>query len=565
MKTLLGVALLTTLGPLTAAAQTTAGARAEAVHVLNRLTFGPRPGDVERVLALGIGPWIEQQLSRSIDEAYDAAYPGCAAWVAPLDGVGEAASTMVRSGFSVSLVRRGEMPTPARFEMRQRAAALYLERRTPPPAIRSESVQLTTCRLMRMERAEEQLREVLTDFWLNHFSVYSRLVPDRASLVAYERAIHARALGSFRDLLGAVAHSPAMLMYLDNHTSAAGPNRLTLTDLAWGRTTSSYHELTHLGLNENYGRELLELHTLGVNGGYTQNDVVNAARAFTGWSHTAWRRGCIERPDPITGRTPICRILEPKLPQFYFDSAAHDAERKTILGHTLAEGRGVEDGEQVLDILAAHPSAAQHIARKLAVRFVSDAPPQELVDRAAETFTRTHGDIREVMRTIVTSREFQAAKGTKLRTPIELVLSIRRAIDAPYDTDGDVVERLIDLDQMPFNNIAPDGWPETAAGWMNTGSLVSRVNFARAAAFGEVKSIPIEKWQHWKELTTLPYEQQVDRVITLLLHDNVTPQLRSALLAAAPKQPEKPGSIAAELSLRNLISLVLGSPDFQRR
>jgi uncharacterized protein (DUF1800 family) len=536
--------------------------RAHAIHVLNRLTFGPRPGDVERVLAMGVDRWIEQQLMASGAASYDASYPGCSPWTLPVDSIGEAAATKLYSGATIGFVGRQASLADSYMRVanqRARAYPLFLARVSSPTPRRTESVEIITCRLMRMERSEQQLREVLTDFWLNHFSVYSQLVPDRASLVAYERTIQDHALGSFRTLLGAVAHSPTMLMYLDNHISGAGPGRRSLSDFVRG-APSSYQDGTHLGLNENYGRELLELHTLGVDGGYTQDDVINVARAFTGWSHTAWKQACIETPD-----VRMCRTTDPRLPLFHFDSTSHDAETKIVLGHTLAAGRGTEDGEQVLDILAAHPSTAKHIARKLAVRFISDAPPQSIVDRAADVFTRTNGDIREVMRTIVASREFHDARGAKAKTPLELILSMRRAFGAPYDTNGEVIEHLIDLEQMPFNHRAPDGWPETAAGWLGPGALVNRVNFARAVAFGEVKGIPIEQWQHWTELTALPYEQQVDRVIGLLLDDYASPQLRNALLAAAPQQPERRGSIAAEVSLRNLISLVLGSPDFQRR
>src|SRR5439155_1973817 len=196
--------------------------------------------------------------------------------------------------------------------------------------------------------------------WENHFSVYSGKMPSPEALVVWDRdVLRPHAFGRFRDLLGAVAHGPAMLYYLDNHLS------------------------TSRGLNENYGRELLELHTLGVDGGYTQHDVIEVARAFTGWT---------------TSRSP-----NPSL--YAFRQELHDTASKTVLGHTLRAGRGIEDGEEVLDILARHPSTARHIAFKLARRLVSDEPPPALVERAAATFARTDGDIAEVVRTIVTSRE----------------------------------------------------------------------------------------------------------------------------------------------------------------
>jgi hypothetical protein len=227
----------------------------------------------------------------------------------------------------------------------------------------------------------------------------------------------------------------------------------------------------------------------------------------------------------------------------------------------------MEDGEEVLDLLARHPSTARHIARKLAVRFISDAPPQSVIDRAAETFTRTDGDISAVVRMIATSTEFRGAEAQRAKTksPLELVLSTRRAVGAWFDGDGEVIDALIDMGQPPFGHEAPDGWPETGAAWWNPGSLVARVNYARAVAFGELQTVRIEQWPAWPKLVDRTWAEQVDGVIESLLYGRASSELRSALLAGEPAH-ESPGTAAArEHALRHVISLVLGSPDFQRR
>jgi hypothetical protein len=233
----------------------------------------------------------------------------------------------------------------------------------------------------------------------------------------------------------------------------------------------------------------------------------------------------------------------------------------------LQAGRGIEDGEQVLDIIARHPSTARFIARKLAVRFVSDSPPESLVERAAQEFLRTDGDIRAVMRTIVTSPEFGTPEvyGAKIKTPLELVLSTRRALNAPIDTAAENVDLLIKLGQTPFGYLTPDGWPETGADWMNAGALMKRMNFATSVSKDELPSIPLAAWPQWSTLATRPFAQQVDGVINALLNGRATPALREALLASRPDESGVDSAEARTLALRRLIALALGSPEFQRR
>ncbi len=323
------------------------------------------------------------------------------------------------------------------------------------------------------------------------------------------------------------------------------------------------------GLNENYGRELLELHTLGVDGGYSQADVIDVARAFTGWTHSLFRAGTampISRLllAPVGSNTPV-----PSAPllQFRFDSARHDASAKRVLGHDLPAGRGEEDGEEVLDILARSPATAHFIARKLVVRFVSDDPPPALVERAAAEYLRTDGDIRAVLRTIVMSPEFRspAVFGTKVKSPTELVLSLRRAMNAPVDTTAEMIDLLLDLKQSPFGHLSPEGWPETGGPWMNAGAISTRVDIADRVSRGELKSIPVERWSGWTLLAKKPFDEQLAGVTRLLFEGQLSATTRAALAGAQPATGDPSSDAYRAGALRELLARALSAPEFQRR
>jgi uncharacterized protein (DUF1800 family) len=349
--------------------------------------------------------------------------------------------------------------------------------------------------------------------------------PERYYLPAYDRdVIRPNALGKFRDLLGGVARSPAMLFYLDNWQSAADSGRVTLASMREprrGRRRANARrdqsmmaepqmQRRRRGLNENYGRELLELHTLGVDGGYTQRDVIEVARAFTGWTLRDARRGGT----------------------FFFSAEMHDAAPKQVLGVTLPGGRGIEDGEQVLDIVARHPATARHIALKLARRFVSDTPPPALVDRAAATFTRTDGDIREVVRTIVTSPEFfsRAAYKSKVKSPFELVVSALRAMNAAPDTTPRMAMVVARLGQPLYGHQAPNGYPEVGDSWINTGAILNRINFGMAIASGQLPGMSAERWPQMAALRNADRTQQVNGIIDALFGGESSPDTRAVLL-----------------------------------
>jgi len=370
------------------------------VHALNRLTYGPRPGDVERVKSIGLEKWIEAQLGSRATEGTEGPEHTRAAAITDV---------------SDRMTRQRQL------------------------------MALQAAKVMRAAYSERQLEEILVDFWFNHFNVFAGKGMTRNYVVEYERdAIRPYVLGNFRDMLGATAKSPAMLFYLDNWLSSSADGA--------GRPQAKRAN----GINENYARELLELHTLGVDGGYTQQDIVNVAKAFTGWTM---------RPRQGSG--------------FMFAANRHERGDKVVLGHAIRSG-GIDEGERVLDIVAAHPSTARHIARKLAMRFVSDTPPAALVDRAAAAFTSTGGDLRAVVKAIVTSPQFSApaARRAKVKTPLEFVASALRATGAEVRNALPLARTLRDMGMPLYFCQPPTGYDETAPAWVTAGALVSRMNFA---------------------------------------------------------------------------------------
>jgi uncharacterized protein (DUF1800 family) len=498
------------------------------VHVLNRIGYGPRPTDVERVRELGIQAYIEQQLhpERIADEGLRARLGG-----------------MATLNLSTSdLLERYQRPAVQARRQRQQTAGNSAAGSVPAPPRRDPNMQppnlplveLSEQKLVRAIYSERQLEQVLTDFWFNHFNADARKGPVRMMLTEYEReAIRPHVLGRFRDLLGATARSPAMLFYLDNWMSA-GENatrtqRETRTQRPQRQPLGPQRPLppprsqaapqaqqTRRGLNENYARELMELHTLGVDGGYTQKDVTEVARAFTGW----------------TIRNPRVRG------DFVFEPRIHDDEDKTVLGHKI-RGGGMKDGEQVLDILAGHPSTARFISTKLARRFVNDTPPAALVDRMAARFTATKGDLREVMKTLLTSPEFlaPASYAAKTKTPFEFVVSAVRSTDTPLTDVRPLVRSLQDLGMPLYQCQPPTGYKDTADAWVNTGALVGRMNFAQTLA------------------GRLPFGVRSDR-------DRST--FGDPLLGLQVSETTR-STIARATTPQQALALTLGSPEFQKR
>lgn len=559
-------------------------------HALARLTFGARPGDYERVRAMGVDRWIDQQLfpERIPDgaaEAFVARFPDLArpgaALLALYPPPGQA---LVRQAAMRRLdaVAAGDTTRPAPL-MLSAADSLRLGQ------LRRRSYQfvgeLQAARVGRAVASERQLQEILTDFWENHFSVFAGKDRLRYYLPAYDTAVRAHAMGRFRDLLGAVAHSPAMLYYLDNWQSTADSAHQTLATRQGGArgrrpddargpgapglaalaaVPDAARSLDDLppaararvaalpegqrafvarylafgpaerarlrarlgkgpnvgrprGLNENYARELMELHTLGVDGGYTQQDVINVARALTGWTVNA--RGT--RGSSAGGADG----------GFVFRPEMHDAGEKLILGQHFPAGRGEAEGERVLDLIARRPSTARFIARKLCVRFVSDSPSTALVQKAADAFTRSDGDVRATLAVILHSPEFfsRAAYHAKVKTPFELVASAARALGAAPDTTPRTAQLVARLGQPLFGHQAPDGWPETGDAWVNTGSILNRINFGTAVAAGRVPGVRLAQWPAYATLRTADRPAQIDGVVAALLGGEASPDTRAVL------------------------------------
>jgi uncharacterized protein (DUF1800 family) len=492
------------------------------LQALDRLTFGPRPGDAAHVREIGVDRWIAQQLSpeRVPDQATAAFVARFASYSVPMNTL----EAEYPAGRRALALQRGAAMGGIAPITREDSAIV----RTADRATGRLLADLQTLRVARALMSERQLQEVMVDFWENHFTVYAGKGGQmRYYLAAYDRdAIRPYALGRFRDLLGAVARSPAMLFYLDNWESVADSTEPTLVPRPMPRPFRRPQALAVVpgavapvaprrparGLNENYGRELLELHTLGVDGGYTQQDVINVARALTGWS--------IDRRPSEEGGS-----------GFIFRPAFHDAGPKVVLGHTLVAGRGIEDGEEVLDIVARHPSTARFIATKLCRRFVSDSPPPALVARAAATFTRTDGDIRQVLWTILTSPEFfsRPAYRAKVKSPFELVVSALRTMNAEPDTTMRTAQLIARMGEPIFGHQAPNGYPETGESWMNTGAILNRINFGLAVASNQVPGAAIGRWPNAAALMASPRAVQVDAVITEILGGSVSPDTRAIL------------------------------------
>jgi uncharacterized protein (DUF1800 family) len=498
------------------------------LHALNRLTFGARPGDLDGLKKVGLEQWIEQQLNpRRIAEN-----PVLEAKLVPLDTLRMTTAELIRHYPTPQMVKAmvdGRLPFPSdpemKFKVRKLVARIeekegagkagqpesvelnqrqkqvlengkpgeqvaLLESMPPdeqydvldslpngarqklfaaaPPELRrriqifSGPVQvvnqdLTDAKLLRAVYSERQLEEVLTDFWYNHFNVFLDKGADRYMVTAYERdVIRPHVLGHFQDLLLATAQSPAMLFYLDNWQSV-GPD-------VPGRRKQ--------GLNENYGSELMELHTLGVDGGYTQQDVTEVARCFTGWT--------IRQPQRGGG--------------FEFNDRQHDKGEKHVLGVTIPAGGGMSDGLKVLDILAHSPATAHFISKSLAVRFVADNPPDALVNWMAKRFMETNGDLREVMRAMIYSPEFWNAENfaSKVKSPLEMVASALRAVDADIDFANSLAGLMNQLGEPLYRKLEPTGYSNTSSDWLNSASLLARMNFAVTLAQGKVPGVKID-------------------------------------------------------------------------
>ena len=475
--------------------QSTEVENSKILHIINRLSFGATPGDVARVQEIGIDKYIQQQLTpESIPEPQSLKNK-----LSQLQTLGLTPAEL-HSQYSV---RRLPKPTPEIRKQRRKKQRLILQ-------------QAVKARLLRSSESPQQLQEVMVDFWYNHFNVYQNKGLTRLWIGAYEeQAIRPHVFGKFRDLLSATARHPAMLFYLDNWQNTAPNNRPR------GRFK---------GLNENYARELMELHTLGVDGGYTQADVINLAKIFTGWG---FRRPGVKFKDGY---------------DFYFNSKRHDFTDKVFLNQEI-KGSGIAEGEKALDILAKHPATARRISYKLAQYFVADKPPQTLVDKLSKRYSETDGDIRAVLETLFKSPEFWDEKyyKAKFKTPYQYVISSIRATDTPIN-DFPRINSVLHRMGMPlYGNQSPDGYKNTQEAWLNPNGINWRLSFANTIGRGGLKNRNRNNKQNQPRRPNKP----VDSIeLKNTLGNNFSPKTQEVISSSPPNQ-------------RAVI--ILGSPEFMYR
>ena len=568
----------------------------KALHLLDRLSFGPRPGDVERVVQLGWDKYLDRQLypDKLADEVV-------AQKLQPLE-------TLTMSNEQIAKVY--EPPPQVIQQLREKFApqpvatnADEMKTEGKPPAQLGDALndpakrreyakaladlgykprqipvtELQTAKILRAVYSERQMQEVLTDFWFNHFNVYAQKGADRVLLTSYERdVIRPNVFGKFEDLLLATAKSPAMLFYLDNWLSTSptakmpdlnklrqmrqnqnpqgqglgsglGNNRpLRRQEKSEMKAETKMEEKMAQqpgkrtrGINENYAREIMELHTLGVDGGYTQKDVQEVARCLTGWTLRQPRNGG----------------------GFYFAPFMHDDGEKVVLGQNISAGGGQKDGEAVIKILAKHPATAKFIATKLARKFVTDDPSPTLIDRLSNSFLKTDGDLRAVYKTLFTSPEFWAVESyrAKIKTPFEMTVSAVRALGADTNGTPQFHRWIQQMGEGLYLAQPPTGYADKAENWVNTGALLERMNFALALSSNRIGGSRIN---FTPELKAAQPSEVADYFIKNILHGNISPQTRATL-----DKTLKDATIANNngTDVAKIAALILGSPEFQRQ
>ncbi len=629
------------------------------IHVLNRLGFGARPGDIIRVKAMGLNKYIDQQLQPAgIDDSTAeskvkrldifglstaelfAKYPNPGALLQQLEG-GNRNAQQNPPNPALANQDTNEMMQAQQRERRAKIAELYQKYDLKPAA--QILPQVVANRVLRAVYSERQLQEVMVDFWQNHFNVFAGKAAVRWYIPSYERdVLRKNALGNFKDLLVGTAQHPAMLFYLDNYESVSpnaqtpgnGQNAQRLQQLLknGGQLTPQMRERIkqqtgvtdaqleqrikdirdnpqaqpqqrqRRGINENYARELMELHTLGVDGGYSQKDIIEVAKCFTGWTIAdprGYRRAAAAtiqgNEDRRIGRLQRQQGIPEDVEsgEFYFNPRWHEGGAKTVLGQKVDEG-GVKDGLKVLDILVSQPATAKFIARKLAVKFVSDTPSDALVGRIADAFQKSKGDIKITLKALFSDKEFFAPENyrAKIKSPFELAVSSIRSLGAETNASGAMLAMLNKLGEVPYGYQAPTGYPDTAEDWVNTGALLERLNFAVAIASNRIPGTRVDL----KGYESMNKPQVLDRAVAELLDGDISAATKSNLIRQLdqPLPVVKAGDELSDAGLEipnmrdggaqgrqnrqarllepsgnpevfKVVSLVLGTPEFQRQ
>ena len=507
-----------------------------AQHLLNRAAFGPTAEDTAEVLRLGPERWLAGQLTPGSDPAMEHRLSGFKTLTLSVGEALEAYPPLQKRLKDLGFTK--EQLASAEGKKEVRAMAEQNGEELP----RQLLIEATQAKLLRVTLSHRQLEEVLVDFWFNHFNVSAEKNRTRWMVTPYERdAIRPHVFGKFRDLLGATAKHPAMLWYLDNWMSVRDGFRPPERRRHPAPENEEAEFQMPRGLNENYARELLELHTLGVDAGYTQEDVHEAARALTGWSMNL---------RPRAGR----------VGEFVFRLPAHDEGPKKIFGLELPSGGGVVDGERLLDYLARHPATARHIATKLCTRFVSDTPPPELVEKVAAVFLSTDGDLRATVQAIFESPEFwsDAARGVKTKTPLEFVASAVRAVGTLDEAQLPLARTLESLGSPLYRCNPPTGYAEVSTPWVSAGALVTRINFGLSLATGRVKGVVLEL-----PAPAASADATIDAVSLRILGRLPTAPTRATLLKALA--PQEDDGEARHVDPSRVAGLLLGSPEFQHQ
>ncbi len=548
------------------------------LHLLNRAGFGPRPGDIERVKQKGIERYLEEQLyPEDVPDDF---------LTRPLQSLNTLQATLpelfqnflpppprpvptptptplaIKKDGEMAGVREGgkegqsDKPATGKVDNSEKMVPQSLAPavpqstsapRPPPTPIDGQRPmrELQQAKLLRAAFSERQLQEVMVDFWFNHFNVFAGKDNARLMLTSYERdVLRPHALGRFKELLLAVAQSSAMMIYLDNF----------LSQMEQPAPAPKYDADGNLlppprrpGLNENYARELMELHTLGVDGGYTQNDVREVARCFTGWT---------------VGQAPNQLFL--------FRPRSHDKGEKIVLGKRIAPGGGIEDGLRVLDLLAKHPSTAKFISFKLAQRFAADEPPTSLVERAAEVFTKTDGDIRQVVRAILTSPEFYSPKAyrNKIKSPLELAASAIRATGAATDGASPLIQTVARMGEPLYQCQPPTGYSEDSSRWLSNATLLERMNFALALVGNRINGTRVDVGRFVAPDAAKDQKRLLDGLLAAFIHSEVSKETRDNLTKVLNDQrakmtPAKFDERRNNQLIGSVAALVLGSREFQ--
>jgi uncharacterized protein (DUF1800 family) len=577
--------------------------RQAAAHLLDRFTFGPRAGQVDEVVESGIENWFAQQLRAGVPDAtlnemlteYSALAMSNAEIIRSFPKGAQVRRMAIRDG----AIRIEDVSKDEKGESR-RALADYM-RANGYKSQRELYVQLAGQKILRAAYSQNQLQEVLTGFWFNHFNVSLTDNDCARFIIAYERdVIRPNALGKFEALLLATAKSPAMLTYLDNFRSGVAPvpvrkSKATPQNARPSRADSVMQQLpakeraknNQGGLNENYAREIMELHTLGVDGGYTQDDVTDAARIFTGWtidpSLNDYPKGKAANNSNARNFSANGFVREG---DFLFAANRHDKGEKVVLGTRFPADGGYEEGVKLIRMLSQHPATARFIAYKLAVRFVNDTPPQALVDKMANTFIKTEGDIREVLTTLVSAPEFWSKEtiGEKIKSPFEVAISAVRSVDAEITNPSPLYGWIAKMGEKLYAYQAPTGFPDKGQYWINTGSLLSRMNFGLAIASNRIPGVKVDlpRLHQRREPESaqealaiysryMMPERNLDETIRRLTPVLNDPAFSDKVDRAANKEaPAKEDMVVAHGSVKRdvlgqVVGIVIGSPEFQRR